>query len=120
MNNNLKILVIFSMILSFATGCSTIYFHNGNTNHIIQNSEWHHDGIMRLVEFSDPVDLNSKCNSADWTSIRTEKTFINTLASSVSFGLYDPWDVSFGCVKTAATVAPKPTRTRMGPLKKKN
>ena len=63
----------------------------------LENSEWHHDGIIRLVEFSEPVDLNNRCEGKDFSSVRVEKTFIQGLVGAISYGLYDPWDVSYAC-----------------------
>ncbi len=79
------------------TGCSTIYFHRGSQNAPVTASEWHHDGIVRLVEFSPPVDMADRCVGDAWTTVKVEKNFIQLLASSFSYSLYDPWDVAYAC-----------------------
>jgi hypothetical protein len=79
------------------SGCSTIYFHRGSQNAGVTASEWHHDGIARLVEFSPPVDMADRCVGNPWTTVKVEKTFVQGLASSFSYSLYDPWDVSYAC-----------------------
>ena len=81
------------------TSCSTIYFHNGGntTDKATELSEWHHDGVLGLVEFSDPVDLAGRCEGKSWTIVKVEQTFIQGLAKNVTDSMYDPWEVSYSC-----------------------
>jgi hypothetical protein len=95
---NLSLFLIVAGSAFLGTACSTIYFHNGPTRAAeLENVEWHHDGILRLVEFSSPVDLNDRCESKPWTTVKVEKTFIQGFVGGVSYGLYDPWNVEFSC-----------------------
>jgi hypothetical protein len=88
-----------------ANGCSTLVFTNGKvTSNSFDRGGWHHVGILRLVEFSDPIDLKRSCTDQNWEAIRVERTFINGLVSAVtSYGtglsLYDPWDYRISCAK---------------------
>jgi hypothetical protein len=79
-----------------ASSCSTIYFHNGSQTYV-DHDEWHHDGIIRLVEFSSPVNLNERCEGKNWGTVKTEESFLNWLAGAFTFGIYDPWTVSYSC-----------------------
>lgn len=93
-------LLRYFLVFCLATmvGCSTIYFHrDGGLVTNLDYGEWHHDGILRLVEFSSPVDLKDRCGGKDWKTVRVEETFLNGLARGVTYGLYDPWDVSYAC-----------------------
>jgi hypothetical protein len=90
---------IFSLLMVFSLGaCSTMYFDNGSSaTRSLDMSEWHHDGVIRLVEFSSPVDMSNRCESKGWKSIKVEKSFVQGLAGSVTYGMYDPWGVDYAC-----------------------
>lgn len=79
-------------------GCHTMHFANTSGQPSGEDfSEWHHGGILRLVEFSSPVDLDDRCDGNPWTSATVERSFVNGLASSISYGLYDAWTVKIDC-----------------------
>ncbi len=89
-----------ALLMSLFSGCSTIYFENGSrVSQNLEYTEWHHDGIFELVEFSDPVNMNERCDGKSWTAIRVEETFIQGLISGVTYSLYNPWDVAYSCQK---------------------
>jgi len=94
-----KMKFFFMLFLGFTlSACSTIYFDNGpSATENLDMTEWHHDGILRLVEFSAPVDLASRCDSKGWKTIKVEKGFLQWLAGSVTYNLYDPWLVEYAC-----------------------
>ncbi len=81
------------------TSCSTIYFHNGPHTETTgtEYSEWHHDGIMGLVEFSPPVDLANHCEGKSWASVKVQENFIQGLVNKITYRLYDPWEVTYSC-----------------------
>lgn len=79
-------------------GCSTMHFTHGERAGDYTFSEWHHGGIFDLVEFSDPVDLQARCDGGDWQSVKVEKTFTNGLADVVTYNLYDGWMVEYACI----------------------
>ena len=122
---NLMKNLLAAFIFIGMTGCSTIYFHNNSTDTQTSFEEWHHDGIFGLVEFSDPIDSQDRCKGASWKTIKVEETFIQGLVRGVTWSLYDPWMMSYSCVKpaasSAAVAAPtraKPRRTNKAPMKK--
>jgi len=82
------------LIASIFTGCHKIYYHKtgpmvANKNSATAN-EWHHIGILGLVEFSDPTNLKNYCGSGGWQSVETENSFLSGLVSGVTYALYTP------------------------------
>ena len=83
-----------------ATACQTMHFDyvegvaDDRSNEF---SEWHHDGILRLVEFSQPVDLQDRCSGQPPRSHTVKRSFLNGIASGISYGLYDGWTVEIDC-----------------------
>jgi hypothetical protein len=71
------------ILLVLVSGCTTIHFDNGDTsNPSTVKTQWHHNVVLALYEVSDPVNLKEECGSEQWTSVKTELSFINGLASS--------------------------------------
>jgi hypothetical protein len=98
----LLIASLFSVVLVFS-GCYRLTFDNGP---LPQNEaehphrEWHHIGIIRLVEFSDPVDLYERCKGKEWTSVETELTFIQGVIAFLPYNyVYHPREVEWACAK---------------------
>jgi hypothetical protein len=88
----LKLILILSASL-FVSGCTTIHFDNGQqlaTNNVT-TQKWHHNVVFSLYELSEPVNLDKECVSAPWASVKTEKTFINGLAASVTNSIGPIW-----------------------------
>ncbi len=82
------------VVATLTTGCHKIYYHNGgpmvaNKDAALVN-EWHHDGVLGLVEFSEPVDLKTYCSGRGWSTVETENSFLTGLVSGVTYGLYTP------------------------------
>jgi hypothetical protein len=104
---NIALKMTFKTLLAglALSGCSTLVFTNGSrSTNSFDRGGWHHVGILRLVEFSEPIDLKRSCNEEDWEAIRVEQTFVNGLVRMVSsygtgLALYDPWDYRISCAK---------------------
>ncbi len=77
--NKIKLLsVLFIAIIS---GCTTIHFDRGEQSNVKKvTEEWHHNFALALYEGSPAVDLSSECKDMTWSSVKTEKTFINAIA----------------------------------------
>jgi hypothetical protein len=77
-----NLIVLFAILLS---GCTTIHFdRNENLDLNATKSEtWHHNAVLALVEVSDPVNLEEECGEKEWSSVKTELTFVNGLVSSI-------------------------------------
>lgn len=79
----------FVLLLS---GCTTIHFDNGNEPGGTENAgKWHHNFALALYEASPPVNLEQECAGEQWTSVKTELTFVNGLASGVVNYLAPIW-----------------------------
>lgn len=103
MKRALSWIVPFLGLLATASGCSTIYFHNDSkARKQVEYEEWHHVVALRLAEVSAPVDLGDRCGSGSgWETVKVEQNFVQGLISGVTSGLYDPWGVSYACMKSS-------------------
>jgi len=106
-------LVFFLFGLS---ACSTIHFTNGpesgDESRSRPYSNWHHVGILELVEFSDPVDLAQNCEGNNWSSTTTEMGVPHSLIYLFVGAFYSPWDVKYSCRGGAS--APMMSKPMMG------
>ena len=95
-----EIFIVLISIFVF-TGCATIYLHNGDTPPEVTQQEWHHDGILDLVEFSNPVDLSQRCKNKEWQTVKIEKSplcvLVDIAEAAIVGNLYDPWIVETSC-----------------------
>ncbi len=92
--------VVVALVVTLAlSGCFKISFQNGpqQPSQSFKQGEWHHDGVLGLVEFSDPVDLHERCDGRAWNTIKTHKTFVQGLVGGLTYSLYTPWDVAYSC-----------------------
>ena len=78
-----KILLLSAFIV-FLPSCYTIHFSRSNTTPHYQSSQWHHIGLLGLVEFSDPVNLEQICPADSWGSVRTQTGFLQGLVKILS------------------------------------
>jgi hypothetical protein len=101
-------------IAFFSQSCTTITFVRDPKSTRTNYSEWHHNWIFGLMEGSDPVDMNARCNGAEWKTITTEHTFIQALVNGITYQMYNPHNVEFACARaggdTAAEKAPGPAK----------
>jgi len=95
--NCLGLLAGLSM-LAF-TGCSKIYFHNGDSMSTanLPPPSFHHIGVIGLVEFSPAVDLKAICEGKDWETVQTVNTFLTGLVGGLTNQLYTPQGVAVSC-----------------------
>jgi len=78
--------IILTLVPFLLFSCHTIHFDNvANPNYSNNKiNKWHHNIILDLIEMSDPVDLKKECHGQQWKSVKTERTFLNGLATSVA------------------------------------
>ena len=98
----MRIPLIALALALLSQACTTITFVRDPKYTRTNYSEWHHNWFFGLMEGSDPVDLNARCNGSDWRTVTTEYTFIQGLVSGLTYQIYDPHGVEFSCVKTAS------------------
>jgi hypothetical protein len=96
----MKTLSLMACLCFLAVGCQTIHIKNGPQGIVnYQDPEWHHIGVIDLVEFSDAVDLNKACNGKEWTSIRTRQSVGQVFLGLVPYlsTAWSPREVSIAC-----------------------
>lgn len=90
-----NLLFIFTL---FVASCSTMHFTKNNIKPThYANESFHHIGIFRLVEFSDPVRPPYQCENRKWASVRTRASFLSGLVSGLTAPFYTPEAVSVSC-----------------------
>ena len=85
------------------SGCYRINYSTGrapNTKVMPENTT-EHMGIFGLVNFSDPVELNSICPEG-FAKVEQKVTFAYGLVSAITFGLYNPHRVTVQCASGTA------------------
>lgn len=86
----MKTILLLSVI--FLASCTTIHFDNGGQPEgQAKAEEWHHNFGLALYEASEPVNLKNKCQNTEWTSVKTEVSLINGLASGAVNGVGPIW-----------------------------
>lgn len=67
------------------SGCTTIHFDRSATQEPNPTviTQWHHNAVLSLIEVSDPVNLEETCQQQQWSSVKTELSFINGLVSGI-------------------------------------
>lgn len=84
--------LLLAMIVVVTSACTTIHFDNGDVSGSSTTKEkWHHNVALGLYELSDPINLKNECGAGQWTSVKTELTFINGLASGVVNAFLPIW-----------------------------
>jgi hypothetical protein len=90
-----KILVSIGVLASLG-GCAKMNFINGvEVNETVKRDQWHHSGLLDLIEFSAPVKINYLCDDKQWDTITIEKNFANIVASTLY--IYTPWIAHYEC-----------------------
>ena len=112
---------LFLCVFLGLTGCWTMHFTKKNYQPTgYSYSQWHHIGLLGLMEFSDPVNLKSTCGGEDnWQAVRVQTGFLQGLVKFISIpvggsqtvgnievprtvsvgSFYSPEEVSISCKK---------------------
>ncbi len=69
------------------------------------DENWHHNGILGLVEFSDPVRLDRLCPTGV-AEIEQRQSFLNGLVRVLTYSLYTPQTTTVLCDGASAAPAP--------------
>ena len=107
----MKNLFLVICLVLFCGSCQTIHYTNkSDVPQDYTYSKWHHIGILGLLEFSDPVNIQSICNDKNWKAVRTQKGFLqglipvasNVILSAVGIPaigsyIYTPEEVAVAC-----------------------
>lgn len=96
----MKYFSVLVLSLCFLSSCQTIHIHNDSTaNKNYTQEEWHHIGIIDLVEFSDVVNLSERCEGKDWSSVRTRQSVGQVFLGLVPYlsSAWSPREVAIAC-----------------------
>ncbi|NRB37053.1 MAG: hypothetical protein HRU20_01140 [Pseudomonadales bacterium] len=100
-----KTIALLALALS---GCTSIHFDNGAdlTQDTTPIEQWHHGWALDLYEGSEPVNIQQECHGQEWTTVKTELTFLNGFSSTVANLLAPIWypkTVTISCQKLDAS-----------------
>ena len=94
----MKNLILCCMFFGL-TGCYTMHFVKEHRPAVYNYTQWHHIGILGLVEFSDPVNLRSVCSGEDrWQAVRVQTGFLQGLVSWIPLSIKFYSDIGSGSV----------------------
>ena len=108
----LRSLVLAGLLAVGLGGCYTTRIHTGmqgTTPSLMATDRWHHAIVNGLAELSDPVDLEGVCPGG-WSAINEQVSFVNGLATVVTWGIYTPRTYTVTC----GTGAPSPAGAGWG------
>ncbi len=104
-----KLLAVAAALLP-CTGCFHFHYVNPGVTPtpVAQDESWHHGVAWGLAEVSSPVEVSGVCPNG-WARVDQEQTFVNGLASVVTWGLYTPQTTSVVC-SSKGTAPESPSR----------
>lgn len=83
---------IILSITILLSGCYTIHFDkSGEPVSGVEYEQWHHNLAYDLYELSDPVNPQEVCGDQNWSSVKTEVSFVNGLAGIVGTMILPIW-----------------------------
>lgn len=96
----MKNLIALTALMLLSSACHTIVIRNGADASTAMNREqWHHISIIRLVEYSKPVDLYEICDGKGWNSVQTRSGPLQVLIKLIPYvsTFYTPEEVQISC-----------------------
>ena len=108
MKSQLYLCLLLAGVLIIAPGCyhATVVTDRAPSNQVVE-SRWAHSFINGLVPPS-TVDVAQECANGVAT-VETQLSFLNLVASVVTFGLYSPMTITVACAAgTSAGLLPQP------------
>ncbi len=94
-----------ALLIPLLSACHTMHFKKAassptsNIDIVGQDFDnWHHIGIISLVEFSEPISTKNQ-NCSSWSSVTVQRSFLPGLVGSLPYVgyLYSPWDAYMNC-----------------------
>ncbi len=85
--------VFFLLLLAFSfLSCHTIHFVNSGESAAAagaphDSAQWHHIGVLGLVEFSPPVDVQEICGDRGWRSVRAQTNIAQGAVKHIAPGV---------------------------------
>ena len=76
--------LFLSFLIVFSVSCQTIHYTNkSEVPHQYTYTQWHHIGLLGLLEFSSPVNVKAKCGDKGWKAVRTQKNVLQALTTGL-------------------------------------
>jgi hypothetical protein len=86
---------------------------------VAYDEKWHSGVVYGIAELSGPHDLEKTCPHG-WSEIKTETSFLNGFVDAVTWGIYNPQNITVRCAlpsqPVAAAVAAVPTPPKASPV----
>ena len=90
--------IIQILLLCFLiSGCHTISFHNAKGQSNLKYTKKHYNVVYGLAEVSKPIKIDEVCFNKNFSTIKTEQSFVDGLIEGFSNGLLNPMSVSYSC-----------------------
>ena len=72
-------------LIVFSVSCQTIHYTNkAEVPAHYSHTQWHHIGLLGLLEFSPPVNVKARCGNKGWKAVRTQRNILQTVAGVVA------------------------------------
>lgn len=91
-------------------GCYTTTVSSGKPAaraSVAYDEKWHSGVVYGIAELSGPYDLGAICPHG-WSEIKTETSFLNGFVDAVTYGIYNPQNITVRCALPSQPVAAKP------------
>lgn len=92
------------------SGCYTTTVSSGKPAAratVAYDEKWHSGVVHGIAELSGPYDLEAICPHG-WSEIKTETSFLNGFVDAVTYGIYNPQNITVRCALPSQPVAAKP------------
>jgi hypothetical protein len=107
-------LVVFALALP---GCYTTTVSSGKPAaraSVAYDEKWHSGVVHGIAELSGPYDLEAICPHG-WSEIKTETSFLNGFVDAVTYGIYNPQNITVRCALPRQPAAAKPAPSKATP-----
>jgi Bor protein len=74
---------------------------------VAYDEKWHSGVVYGIAELSGPHDLGEVCPNG-WSEIKTETSFLNGFVDAVTWGMYNPQNITVRCALPNQPVAAAP------------
>jgi hypothetical protein len=71
---------------------------------VAYDEKWHSGVVYGIAELSGPHDLEKICPDG-WSEIKTETSFLNGFVDAVTYGIYNPQNITVRCSLPSQPVA---------------
>jgi hypothetical protein len=98
-------------------GCYTTTVSSGKPAaraSVAYDEKWHSGVVYGIAELSGPHDLEAICPHG-WSEIKTETSFLNGFVDAVTYGIYNPQNITVRCALPSQAVAAKPAPPKPSP-----